>query len=65
MALTETQRLLIACLKHLDVSKGTAMGVCLLLKEEAQQMDMVEYLLSKKMGTDEEVLEQARKISGE
>lgn len=41
------------------------MVVCLLLKKEVQQMDMVEYLLSKETVTDEEVLEQAHRISGE
>lgn len=65
MVLTEAQKLLIGCLKHFEISKGKAMVVCLLLKKEVQQMDMVEYLLSKETVTDEEVLEQAHKISGE
>ena len=64
MALTEAEKLLVAALKHFGVSKGRAMVVCLLLKEEEQILDMVEYLLSKEKVTDEEAVAQARKIAG-
>ena len=64
MELTEAEKLLIGCLKHFGVSKGRAMAICLMLKEEAQRMDMIEYLLSKERVTDEEALDMARKIAG-
>lgn len=64
MELTEAQNLLIDCLRHFGVSKGKAMVVFLLLKEENQQMDMIEYLLSKEKVTDEEALDMARRIAG-
>ena len=63
MALTEAEKLLTACLKHCGVSIGRAMVVCLLLKEEEQILDMAEYLLSKGKVTDEEAVEQARRIA--
>lgn len=63
MDLTEVQKLLIACLKHFGVSKGRSMVVFLLLKEEKQQLDMIEYLLSKEKVTDAEALEMAREIA--
>ena len=63
MALTETQNLLLDCLKHFGVSKGKAMVVFLLLKKENQQMDMIEYLLSKEKVTDEEALDMARRLA--
>ena len=64
MELTEVQKLLIGCLKHFGVSMGKSMVVCLLLKEEAQQLDMVEYLLNEKEITDEKVLDEAYRIAG-
>lgn len=63
MALTEAQNLLLDCLKHFGVSKGKAMVVFLLLKKENQQMDMIEYLLSKEKVTDAEALDMARRLA--
>lgn len=63
MALTEAQKLLIACLKHCGIGEGKAMVVCLLLKEEEQQLDMAEFLLSKENITDEEALNTAHQIA--
>lgn len=66
MELTEAQKLLIACLKHFGVSKGRAMVVYLLLREnEDKQLDMMEYLLSKEKVTDEEAVEMAHRLAGE
>lgn len=64
MELTEAQKLLIACLKHFGVSLGKSMVVCLMLKEESQRMDMIEYLLNEPEMTDEKALDMARKIAG-
>ena len=63
MELTKAQELLIDCLKHFGVSKGKAMVVCLMLKEEAQRMDMIEYLLNEPEMTDEKALEMARRLA--
>lgn len=63
MELTEAQKLLIACLKHFGVSMGKSMVVCLMLKEEAQRMDMIEYLLNEPELTDEEALDMARRLA--
>lgn len=63
MELTEVQKLLIACLKRFGVSKGRSMVVCLLLKEEEQQMDMIEYLLNEPDMTDEKALNTAQRIA--
>ena len=45
MPLTEIEAHLIDALKMDGVRKGAAMAVCLMLKEEPQRMDMIEYLL--------------------
>ncbi len=63
MELTEAQKLLIGCLKHFGVSMGKSMVVCLMLKEEAQRMDMIEYLLNEPEMTDEKALEMARRLA--
>ena len=63
MELTEAQNLLIDCLRHFGVSKGRSMVVCLLLKEEEQQMDMIEYLLNEPDMTDEKALNTAQRIA--
>ena len=63
MELTEAQKLLIACLKHFGVSKGKSMVVCLMLKEEAQRMDMIEYLLNEPGMTDEKAMDMASKLA--
>lgn len=63
MELTEVEKLLIGCLKHFGVSKGKSMVVCLMLKEEAQRMDMIEYLLNEPEMTDEKALEMARSLA--
>ena len=46
MPLTEIEAHLIDALKMDGVRKGAAMAVCLMLKEEPQRMDMIEYLLN-------------------
>lgn len=63
MELTEAQKLLIGCLKHFGVSMEKSMVVCLMLKEEAQRMDMIEYLLNEPEMTDEKALEMARRLA--
>ena len=64
MPLTEIEAHLIDALKMDGVRKGAAMAVCLMLKEESQRMDMIEYLLNEPDMTDEKALDMARKIAG-
>lgn len=64
MPLTEIEAHLIDALKMDGVRKGAAMAVCLMLKEEPQWMDMIEYLLNEPDMTDEKALDMARKIAG-
>ncbi len=64
MPLTEIEAHLIDALKMDGVRKGAAMAVCLMLKEEPQRMDMIEYLLNEPDMTDEKALDMARKIAG-
>ena len=63
MELTEAQKLLIACLKHFGVSMGKSMVVCLMLKEESQRLDMIEYLLNEPGMTDEKAMDMANKLA--
>ena len=63
MELTEVQKLLIGCLKHFGVSFGKSMAICLMLKEEAQRMDMIEYLLNEPEMTDEKALDMANRLA--
>ena len=61
--LTEIDARLIDGLKIDGVRKGAAMAVCLMLKEDNQRMDMIEYLLSREKVTDEEALDMARRLA--
>lgn len=63
MALTEAEKGLVSCLKTCGINKGSAMAVCLLLKEEAQQLDMMEFLLSRDNVTDKEALDMANRLA--
>ena len=63
MELTKAQKLLIACLKHFGVSKGRSMAIFMMLKEETQIMDMIEYLLNEPEMTDEKAMNMASKIA--
>ena len=63
MALTEIEERLIDGLKIDGVRKGAAMAVFLMLKEDNQRMDMIEYLLSKERVTDEEALDMANRLA--
>lgn len=63
MALTEIEARLIDGLKIDGVKKGAAMAVFLMLKEDNQRMDMIEYLLSKEKVTDAEALEMANRLA--
>lgn len=64
MPLTEIEAHLIDALKMDGVRKGAAMAVCLMLKEDSQRMDMIEYLLNEQEMTDEKALDMARRIAG-
>ena len=65
MELTEAQKLLIECLKHFGVSKGRAMAVFMMLQEDDQRMDMIEYLLNEPEMTDEKAMEKARELAAD
>ena len=65
MELTDAQRHLTAGLRMHGVSLGPAMAVCLMLREENRQMEMIEFLLSKETVTDEEALDMARRLTEE
>ena len=64
MPLTEIEAHLIDALKMDGVRKGAVMAVCLMLKEDSQRMDMIEYLLNEQEMTDEKALDMARRIAG-
>lgn len=64
MPMTEIEAHLIDALKMDGVRKGAAMAVCLMLKEDSQRMDMIEYLLNEQEMTDEKALDMARRIAG-
>ena len=52
-------------LKHYGVSMGISMVISLSLRSEPERMQMIEFLLSREKVTDEEALNEARRISGE
>lgn len=63
-ALTEKQKLLIACLKAYGLDKESGAGVMLYLKEEPLQDKMLDWMRSHTTTSPDEVLESAWKIAG-
>lgn len=63
MALSEVEKNLVAGLKLHDISMGKALAVCLLLKQDEQRLDMLEFLLTEEEVTDKEVMRVAHKLA--
>lgn len=63
--LTEAEELLIRGLKAFGVRKGAAMEIALRMETEEQQYKMMDYMADHREATAEELLDEARRISGE
>lgn len=63
--LTEAEELLIRGLKAFGVRKGAAMEIALRMETEDQQVQMMRYMVANEKATPEELLDEARRISGE
>ncbi len=63
MELTETQRLLINGLIAFKARRGIIVHICLLLEEEQQQIEMIQYMVDHQNATGEELLQQAKKMA--
>ena len=62
--LTELEEILIWYLKTSNAKAGVQAVAFLLLREEPQQIEMCEFLSKNEDATEQEVLEQARRIAG-
>ncbi len=62
--LTELEEILIGYLKTSNAKAGVQAVAFLLLREEPQQIEMCEFLSKNEDATEQEVLEQARRIAG-
>ena len=63
--MTEAEELLIRGLRAFDVRKGAAMEIALRMETEEQQYEMMNYMADHREATPEELLSEARRISGE
>ena len=62
--LTELVEILIGYLKTSNAKAGVQAVAFLLLREKPQQIEMCEFLSKNEDATEQEVLEQARRIAG-
>ena len=62
--LTELEKILIGYLKTSNARARVQATTFLLLREEPQQMEMCEFLSKNEEATEQEILEQARRIAG-
>ncbi len=62
--LTEIEKVLIGYLKTSKARAGVQATTFLLLREEPQQMEMCEFLSKNEAATEQQILDQARKIAG-
>lgn len=62
--LTELEEILIGYLKTSNAKAGVQAVAFLLLREKPQQIEMCEFLSKNEDATEQEVLEQARRIAG-
>ena len=62
MELSETQKLLVNGLKLFKVEKECIVGIMLMLKEEDQMWDMMDYMADNLKATQEELLLKATEI---
>ena len=63
--MTETQKLLFRGLEAFRVPKGIAAEIFVRLHEEERQVQMMDYMVSHESATPENLLNEARRISGE
>lgn len=63
MALTEVKQALIDGLKLREVSKGKAAAIYCMIETDEKRMDMIQYILENKKGTEDEFLNEARRIA--
>ena len=63
--LTELEEVLIGYLETSNARAGVQATAFILLREEPQQMEMCEFLSKNEDATEEEILEQARRIATE
>lgn len=63
--MTEMERVLIHCLKAFGVNEGAAMEISLRAETEKQQKEMLNYMADNRSATPENLLAEARRISGE
>ena len=62
--LTDIEQLLIDFLLTSSAQASTGVKVCLILREEAQQLEMCQFLSDNPDASDEEILKMGQKISG-
>ena len=63
--MTKAQELLFHGLEDFSVPKGMAAEIFVRLHEEDQQVQMMRYMVANEKATPEELLDEARRISGE
>ena len=63
--MTKAQELLFHGLEDFFVPKGMAAEIFVRLHEEAQRVQMMRYMVAHEKATPEELLSEARRISGE
>ncbi len=63
MMLTQTQELLIDGLKVFKVKKDLIIGILLMLQEEDQQMELMEWMSNHEGATPSQILQQATEIA--
>ena len=63
--MTKAQELLFRGLEDFSVPKGMAAEIFVRLHEEDQQVQMMRYMVANEKATPEDLLNEARRISGE
>ena len=64
--MTETEKRLTHCLKAMGILRGMGAAIFLTVgEEEQQQVEMLHYMADHREATGEELLNEARRISGE
>lgn len=62
--MTEIGKTLTHCLKAMDVSTGISAAIYLTVGEDSQKMELLDFLADNRDATPEELLDEARRISG-
>ena len=63
--MTEIGKTLTHCLKAMGVPTGMAAAIFLTAREDQQKKELLDYLADHREATPEELLSEARRISGE